>query len=202
MKFWARHEESEEYVIRAALADEANEGWVWVQEIRQDKNLDARTIVTIRQPGRWRSVYVEVRTIDDNFRRQYNAGDRTHICCNLPTIIMSEWYRDFLGLQKTCTDNRTGRSRLSVRKTRICGWRSIRATSHHPDPVVRLATRLGVLGIWLGLLGVWLGLWGVGLEQPCWYWLSRIISVVGALVVIAIPLGILGCIGRPRPSPK
>jgi hypothetical protein len=30
----------------------------------------------------------------------------------------------------------------------------LRAASHHPDMVVRLGTRLGVLGAWLGIVGV------------------------------------------------
>jgi hypothetical protein len=75
---------------------------------------------------------------------------------------MAEWYRRALAIRGTTNeDNSTGRVPLIVSEASLWGWRSLRAACHHPDPVVRLGTRLGMLGAWLGVLGVWLGVLGV-----------------------------------------
>lgn len=150
-----------DYIIRAALAEETNDGWVWICG-PSIKELDSRTVVKIRRPDRCRSVYTEVRTIERNFLRQYNDSPRISIDCKQDTIVMAEWYRRAIAIRDTTNnDNETGRVPLIVKKVRIPVWRSLRAACHHPDPVVRLGTRLGILGAWLGLLGVWLGLLGV-----------------------------------------
>lgn len=149
-----------DYIIRAALAEETNDGWVWI--CGPSQNLRSRTVVKIKRPGRCRSVYMEVRTIDCNFLRKYNADPHISLDCEQDTIVMAEWYRRALAIDSTTKqDNTTDRVPLVVKEARLCGWRSLRAACHHPDPVVRLGTRLGMLGAWLGMLGVWLGLLGV-----------------------------------------
>jgi hypothetical protein len=149
------------YIIRAALAEETNDGWVWLCG-PSTKYLDSRTVVKMRRPGRCWAVFTEVRRIDCNFLRQYNASLRINIDCKQDAIVMAEWYRRALAIRGTTDeDNSTGRVPLIVNEARVWGWRSLRAACHHPDPVVRLGTRLGMLGAWLGVLGVWLGLLGV-----------------------------------------
>jgi len=43
---------------------------------------------------------------------------------------------------------------LDVRQPKNPFWPALKAGSQHPDPTVRLANRLGLLGVWLGLVGV------------------------------------------------
>ena len=98
----------------------------------------------------------EVREFDRNFLAHYNK-DRLSVPENgrQPTVVLSHWYRSALGgFDTTASDNRTGRVKLGIKPMRLWGWRSLRAACHHPDIVVRLGTRLGVLGICLGVLGV------------------------------------------------
>jgi hypothetical protein len=159
-----------DYIIRAALADETNDGWVWIGGPAQ--KLEPRTVVIISRSGLRRYLYTCVRTIDDNFRKTYNhvlkddpKNDdpkkvRYNIDADLDTIVMAEWYRNALAIDTT-KQGETKTIPLLVKKARIPIWRSLRAACHHPDPVVVLGTRLGLLSTWLGLLGVWLGLVGV-----------------------------------------
>jgi hypothetical protein len=150
-----------DYIVRAALGEETNEGWVWICG-PSSAHLDSRTIVSIERPGHNYRVYAEVRKIDGNFCQRYNASPRISVDCEDDTIVMAWWYRRALAIQDiTKHDNRTDRVSLKVKEAKIWGWRSLRAACHHPDPVVRLGTRLGVLGAWLGLLGVWLGVIGL-----------------------------------------
>ena len=155
------------YIIRAALRDETNEGWVWMA----GSGYRSRTIVRITVPDGTRKAFCQVRQIDENFLDHYNQSDkeksrlvregkkhRIDIDPKTPTIVMSEWYRDALGGFSTTTKKN--------------GWKEIElefqpydhglkhllgqllAASQHPDISVRLGTRLGVLGTWLGLMGI------------------------------------------------
>ena len=122
-----------DYIIRAALAEETNDGWVWICGPSL-KELDSRTVVKIRRPDRCRSVYTEVRTIDCNFLGQYNDSPRTIIIdSNQDTIVMAEWYRRALAIRDTTDDdNKTGRVPLIVKKARMPVWRALRTACHHP----------------------------------------------------------------------
>ena len=68
---------------------------------------------------------------------------------------MAEWYRLALAISTTTkADNQTDTVPLIVVAARIWGWKPLRTACCHPDPVVRLGTRLGMLGLWLGLLAL------------------------------------------------
>jgi hypothetical protein len=138
-----------------------------------------------------------VRKIDCNFLSQYNNDPkevRVDINKNKNTIIMAEWYRRALAIRApTNRDNKTDTVLLIVKKAKIWGWRSLRAASHHPDPVVRLGTRLGVLGAWLGLLGVWLGLLGV-----CAMSSMALLAGFGFFGILGVT-GVWATWGPPRP---
>ena len=187
------------YIVRAALTEETNNGWVWICGPSL-KDLESRTIVKISRPRRWRCVYTEVRRIDGNFCHQYNSEPRISIDCELDTIVIAEWYRGALAIRNTTnSDNKTDTVPLVIREPKIWGWKSLRVASHHPDPVVRLGTRLGVLGAWLGLLGVWLGILSVGQGLPCRAWLTDLVWCGIVALVVSGSLGVWACMGPPRP---
>ena len=182
------------YIVRAALAEETNDGWVWICG-PSVKDLDSRTVVKIKRPKVCRGVYTEVRMIDCNFLRQYHITPRITIDCERDTIVMAEWYRRALAIRgSTNLDNKTDTVSLIVEKARLWGWRSLRTACHHPDPVVRLGTRLGILGAWLGLLSVWLGLLGV-----CSMSSMALLFGFGLVGLLGI-LGVWAGWGPPRPS--
>jgi hypothetical protein len=139
-----------------------------------------------------------VRKIDSNFLRYYNQDPkkvRVQIDCGRDTIVMGEWYRRVIAVSETTKrDDKTGTALLIVEKARIPLWGSLRAACHHPDPVERLGTRLGLLGAWLGVVSVWLGL-----VSACG------VSGVALLLGFGV-IGLLGVVGLwagwgpPRPS--
>ena len=172
-----------DFIIRAALSDETNNGWVWMQ--LTGKSFAPRTIVRIeRCVGRRRfRIYVEVRKIDDNFRGNHNCGaKRVSLVRNLDTLVMAEWYREALEIPRTV--------RLAVAPSPIQVWGSLRAACHHPDLAVRLGTRLGMVGVCLGVVGLWLGALGTGALQDVRYG-NEIFGLVCCIVfpIVAIVAG-------------
>ena len=180
------------YIIRAALHEEANEGWVW-QGV-----LSSRTTLKISRNinGTTYSVYCQSRRIDDNFRDRYNQSpdeksrlEKEGKVCRIDiqkdrdvdTLVMGEWYRDALGGFGTTSGN-NGLVELEVAAYDV-GWKRwwgpFRAAAHHPDIVVRLGTRLGVIGAWLGLVGV-----GIPLLEMLFVcaWLKLTIALMFVLV--------------------
>jgi hypothetical protein len=182
-----------EFIIRAALAEETNNGWVWLCGPAA-RTLESRVVVKISRPGDRRAIYTEVRKIDRNFLHRYNQAPRTDIDDGRDTIVMGEWYRTALAIRGTTKkDNATDRVALIVERAKLWGWRSLRAACHHPDLVVRLGTRLGLLGAWLGVLGVWLGLLGV-------FGMYGLGLVFGFGVLALGALGLWAGRGPPRPA--
>ena len=181
-----------DYVIRASLHDEANEGWVWVEDF------PSRSLIRIINQTNDRSVVCKTRKFDKNFLDRYNAEGAGRIEINelkQNTIVMSGWYRDALGgFGTTDKDNETGKVSLNLCPLRRWKpWYQMRAASHHPDIVVRLGTRLGALGVWLGLLGSGLGFLSLFQPQGC----ARLVvaAIVGLLVIIVGAVLIAGCRG-------
>lgn len=175
------------FIIRMARADEANNGWIWMAK-------PSRTVIRVSNPANKSSVYCQVRDIRDrNFLFNY-ANDppdrRVPIIAPDDTIVMSQWYRDALGgFPTTADDNVTGRVQLSVSECMGINWLwHLRAACHHPDIVVRLGTRLGVLGTWLGVIGLSpsvLDLFAEKAPSNRWWFL--------AIAVVTAVLGMLAC---------
>jgi len=174
------HHASRTYIVRAALSVETNDSWIWLQETGQESRFGYRTIVVIRRPGCCRAVYTQVRNIDENFRCQYNPNEshnakecrRIEIKPNENVIVMAEWYRKALGIERTSPENPTDRDKENLIIQAAPYWRlwdypPLRAACHHPDFAIRLGTRLGVLSVWLALFSVWLALPGLSTTVVC-----------------------------------
>lgn len=175
-----------DFIIRAALSEEANDGWVWVQ--MPGRSFAPRAVVRIdrRVQDRRFRIFVEARTIDDNFRKHYNKGSRRiAVVEQRDTLVMAEWYRDALRIPRTTApDDVTDTAGLSVVTTRMFVWPSLRAACHHPALSVRLGTRLGIVGVCLGVVGLWLGLLGTDALQDIRYGNE----ILGVFCVIVLPL--------------
>lgn len=162
-----------DYIILAALREEMNDGWVWLD------GFPSRTVIEIKNLNTGCSVICQARKLDDNYIERYNRDPRRlKVEMDNNTIVMSGWYRDALGISQTTKDDiKTGKATLSVsRYEGCCGH--LRAACHHPDVVVRLGARLGALGVWLGLLGVGLGALSLVHADGCGRWLSSGIGVI------------------------
>ena len=181
-----------EYIIRAALHDEANEGWVWASGI------SSRAIVRLSNAAGDRVVFCQVRKLDDNFREIYNDDPKKRRIplIDADTIVMSQWYRDGLGgIETTNKDNKIGKVALKIDSYDRCWrpWGSVRAAAHHPEIVVRMGASLGVLGFGLGLTSVLPSLLTiVGISGIC----QQYFILGGAALVLLIGWG---SSRRPKP---
>ncbi|GBE44305.1 MAG TPA: hypothetical protein ENH11_05820 [Candidatus Acetothermia bacterium] len=180
------------YIIRAALHEEATEGWIWMEEFR------SRTLVKVTNSDKTRSVICQTRKFDKNFLKIYN--DKKSIRAEIKknerksTIVMGEWYRDALGGFDT-TANSGKEQELVVKKIRcgFRGWATLRAAArYHPDIVVRLGTRLGVLGAGLGILGI---------ASPMVEWFEFGSCSKGIIPIAALAFGILAYFACRTPRP-
>ena len=139
--------------VFASLAEDINNGWVWVPE----SLVGERTIVRIINKNSGKFAFCEVLQIGENYLNRYNTNDRTfQIRDKTASIVMSEWYRKKLGIKKTqdeiefdfvITDNYLGH---------------VGASLQHPQIVVRLAMKLAIISVVLGAVGVCLGICGAG----------------------------------------
>lgn len=149
------------YSLYAALHDETDKGWLWS---RKEGTL-TRTIVLLRNRASKRSVYCEYRELDHSYVKQYNdAHQAFDPKYSLPTnpakwqnvLVLSGWYRDALGRLKSQTN-----VDLEIVEPSFSSWAALRAACQHPDPGVRVSTRLAVIGTWLGLVGLLFGILSV-----------------------------------------
>ena len=170
------------YIVRAALHDEANVGWIWT------RGFDSRTVVMVSNLANGRSVYCQVREIDRNFTTRYNVPEsRRFDLIESDTIVMGQWYRDCLGvLNTTSGNNKTDLIDLKIEPLSAIWrwWGSLRAAAHHPDIVVRL----GVMGVWLGLVGV-----GIPLLQMIASCEWAFLAVTTIIIVAFMAIGTWAC---------
>ncbi|HEV3091295.1 MAG TPA: hypothetical protein VGX91_07635 [Candidatus Cybelea sp.] len=144
----------EAFMVHAALAEEEDDGWVWL-----DSTFPTRTVVKVerKHEGRALTVYCQSRKLDHNYVRRYNSADTNKIdTANWPHVmVMNEWYRDKLGSLKTM---QTVELRVTATSK---AWRwlwNLRAVIEHPNIVARIGAKLGILGAVLGVLGAVLGI--------------------------------------------
>ncbi|MFC7368116.1 MULTISPECIES: hypothetical protein [Vreelandella] len=136
------------YKVLAATRADMNEGWVWLSQ----HDFAPRSIVKIRSKVNNKVVYCEALEMDENFIKDYNKSPRVSISQNGHTIVMNGWYRNRLGGIETNQNHG-----LEVSGSNG-PWGKFRASTGHPQVVVRLATWLAVISVGLGILGVCLAL--------------------------------------------
>lgn len=138
--------------VHRALHEETNSGWVWARR----GELVPRSIVRITNTANGRVVCCEYREIDRFFLQIYcrRYPDNTMILkTDENPIVISFWYRNALGIRSIEKDiDQNVDLIIQPERLKILGM--IRTGSQHPDIVARLATRLGILGVWLGAAGI------------------------------------------------
>lgn len=139
--------------VYASLAEDINSGWVWLPEALAQE----RQTVYLRNTATNQSVYCEALQIGENFVKRYNRNMTLKIDNDQVSVVMNEWYRQRLGIPKTGAE-------IEFEITRKdSAWGHLCACLHHPQIVVRLATKLAILSVLLGILGIVLG--GLSLSQ-------------------------------------
>jgi hypothetical protein len=132
----------------AALREDTQQGWVWLQ----DSSLSARHIVKIKNPANGKVVYCEALQIDKNFLDAYNQSPRINIDKPQSALVINDWYRTMLGGLLTQSE-----VSLSV-KPASNWWGQFRACIGHPQIIVRVSVWLGSIGLLLGVIGLVLGI--------------------------------------------
>ncbi|MFZ3342477.1 MAG: hypothetical protein WA609_16010 [Terriglobales bacterium] len=166
------------------MHEDTDKGWVWA---RLGKDFQSRTTIRIsrKSAGRSWSVYCEYREIDTNLVKMYDAAENTKPMyfsskstaktakrkdINLSGLgdvaVISDWYRHALGGFDTFARSETLQT-LCFDQPYWAWWRDLRAACQHPEPGVRVATRVSILGAWLGVTGL---LFAVG--DPLRSWLA------------------------------
>lgn len=156
------------YRVFAALHEDTDKGWAWVS---LGKRFESRTTIRITREfgGRKRTVYCEYREIDANFVKTYDSREDTacmyfadHVAAKRAKpedvqlaqlgdiAVISKWYRRALGDFET-TKRGGGHQKLSFDEPCARWWRDLRAACQHPEPGMRVATKIAVLGAWLGV---------------------------------------------------
>jgi hypothetical protein len=144
--------QSSKFYIQAALHGESSSGWIWAAR----SELLARSFVKITNKRNRKSVICEYREIDSYFIKTYDCASEEK--CAEPLrldknpIVMSLWYRHALGIKNEGIYEDLSIDPISSK------FSVIRAGSQHPDPMVRLATGLGLVGVWLGIDSIGLSL--------------------------------------------
>lgn len=130
--------------VFAARESDAHEGWVWLY----NPELPQRCVIKITNVANNKTVYCEALQIDENFLKQYNQEPRYTIDEPDNTIVIGAWYRAGLGGISKNSD-----AELSIKPCQ--SWiGQYYASIHHPQAVVRLAAKLGALGLFLGILSL------------------------------------------------
>jgi hypothetical protein len=160
-------EDSTNYRTFGALHEDTDKGWVWLL-LGETTGLSSRMTIRISRPEAKRSIYCEYRALDDNFVRTYDTSEdttsiyftnkqnapRRDILIDLSSlgdvIVLSDWYRKGLGGFNT-TARSGGKQKLNICKPWFPLWADLRAACQHPEPGVRVTTRVAILGTWLGV---------------------------------------------------
>jgi len=132
------------YKVLASTRMDMNEGWVWLS----GHDFAPRSIIEIKNNSNGAVVYCEALEIDDNFMQEYNQAPRISITRDENTIVMNGWYRSRLGGIET-------KKYHDLKVSEANGlWGRFRASTGHPQVVVRLATWLGVISVALGIVSI------------------------------------------------
>lgn len=139
-----------EYSLFAALHEDVNSGWIWINKC----DFKQRAVIRIVNTTTKKSVYCEVLQIDDNFLNYYNARGkgRKLISEEASALVINQWYRKLLGDLST-------QSRHELEITEVANlYGRIRSCLQHPQVIVRIATWLGIVSVAEGLLGILFGI--------------------------------------------
>ena len=136
------------YKIYAALREDINSGWVWVNTPR----FRPRTIICINRLDSGEKVYCEALNIEENFLNHYNSKNEGRIAIKeQPSLVINEWYRTKLGDIST-------KSEYNIEiKSADNLWGKLMVHIHHPQVIVRVAIWLALIGIIEGTIGLILG---------------------------------------------
>ncbi len=131
---------SNKYLVKPSTIEDSLENWVWINDITKND------FIKILNTKSKKSVIVYKRTIDDNFINFYNSKKTVNITdLGLPTIVINEYYRNVLSIEKNCLYELEIRKASFFEKFFNSNWT-------HPNPTVSLSYKLSIVSLILGVL--------------------------------------------------
>jgi hypothetical protein len=138
------------------LHEEMDKGWVY---LGGGMGIRSRALVRLKNldSGKRRSIFCEYVELERPDVDYYNSTTRGRI--EIPpgsfsdVLVISKWYRSALDIPRRPSAG-PWTVHLDVKPAKLPGWNSVRAAVMHPDPAIRVGTRLGVLGAWLGMVAL------------------------------------------------
>lgn len=131
---------SNKYLVKPSTIEDSLENWVWIND--KTKN----DFIKILNTKSKKSVIVYKRTIDDNFINFYNSKKTVNITdLGLPTIVINEYYRNVLSIEKNCLYELEIRKASFFEKFFNSNWT-------HPNPTVSLSYKLSIVSLIFGVL--------------------------------------------------
>jgi hypothetical protein len=138
------------YKVYPSLKEDINSPTVWLQ----GSNLDSRDLVLVKCKQSHKSVWVDAQIVDNNFLKNYNQPPRKSLNKDIKAIIISEWYRQKLGIKKGVHTN------LEIKQIKLPlmrFFRQMQAALNHPDSAVRICAGIAIVSLLLGFIGLILG---------------------------------------------
>ena len=148
------------YTIYPCLYEDINSGIAWIPS----GIIKERAIIIIKNEIKNESIYVDALSVDDNFINKWNEYSveeyiennkilyrkkikRKKVTNYDQYVYLNDWYRKKLHVKKY--------EKIEL-KIEICNSLigDIFALLQHPQAVVRISSKLGLLGVILGLLGI------------------------------------------------
>ena len=131
---------SNKYLVKPSTIEDSLENWVWINDITKND------FIKILNTKSKKSVIVYKRTIDDNFINFYNSKKTVNITdLGLPTIVINEYYRNVLSIEKNCLYELEIRKASFFEKFFNSNWT-------HPNPTVSLSYKLSIVSLIFGVL--------------------------------------------------
>jgi len=131
---------SNKYLVKPSTIEDSLENWVWIND--KTKN----DFIKILNTKSKKSVIVYKRTIDDNFINFYNSKKTVNITdLGLPTIVINEYYRNVLSIEKNCLYELEIRKASFFEKFFNSNWT-------HPNPTVSSSYKLSIVSLIFGVL--------------------------------------------------
>lgn len=131
---------SNKYLVKPSTIEDSLENWVWINDITKND------FIKILNTKSKKSVIVYKRTIDVNFINFYNSKKTVNITdLGLPTIVINEYYRNVLSIEKNCLYELEIRKASFFEKFFNSNWT-------HPNPTVSLSYKLSIVSLILGVL--------------------------------------------------
>ncbi|MBK8154672.1 MAG: hypothetical protein IPK61_17605 [Saprospiraceae bacterium] len=138
--------------IKPTIAEEAMESWVWTN----DASISSKGFIVIKNPTNGNKIKTFKRTIDDNFVKIYNQHNTNKIEINSDKtyLILNEYYRDILGLDKNIDIKLAVTKATFLEKIFLVHWT-------HPNPTVQFANRATLVSILIGIVALILTIYSI-----------------------------------------